>query len=599
MALAQKQVTLKLLSTLGDSRFRLESPLMAVGFTNDGSLRTVEENGKSKKWKSPEGTLLNQTELDDLATLWCWNSTGELLASGGEELSIWQPDLDIPLVSVKEPSWITALAFSADSEQIAIGLDDGQLRLLSVKSLKGVGLPSLETQVSQIAFSQDGIWLAIATEDKQITLIDVIKQKITKTMKGHQDRITGVTWHPSGKYLATSAWDTTCRIWDVQKGEQVFILNGQGQQVHAAAFSPDGNLLATSDSHGVIWLWQPLTGKALHRLRGHHGEIQHLAFHSDGSLLVSGGTDGRLILWNTQTGENLLRQTAEANIAARVAFSREGNTLAAVLGGDEVFLGDGKSTNFPKELRGFSSPATTLCWDDRNQIWSGHMDGTLRKWNPQTGEETQTLSYHRQRVTALATNNKGNRIASAGGLDGYVFLWNSDAADPLLLIPEATQGCTVESLSFVPGTDLLLVAGLDWKGTSMDGTLAVWDLSKPALVKKVTLGCHSLAVHPKGKTAALASLSDSICIVDCQTLEVLHEWNEDQGAIHALAYHPNGDWLISGCVHGQLTLWDATSGDLISQLETPSAIRDIALSSDGKTLVVAHANDTCSLVTWE
>lgn len=65
-------------------------------------------------------------------------------------------------------------------------------------------------------------------------------------MKGHQDRICRVAFHPSGDYVASASFDTTWRLWDVATSKELLLQEGHSKEVYTVEFQDDGALVASA-----------------------------------------------------------------------------------------------------------------------------------------------------------------------------------------------------------------------------------------------------------------------------------------------------------------------------------------------------------------
>ena len=64
-------------------------------------------------------------------------------------------------------------------------------------------------------------------------------------MKGHQDRVCRVAFHPSGDYVASASFDTTWRLWDVKMSKELLLQEGHSKEVYSVEFQDDGALVAS------------------------------------------------------------------------------------------------------------------------------------------------------------------------------------------------------------------------------------------------------------------------------------------------------------------------------------------------------------------
>jgi U4/U6 small nuclear ribonucleoprotein PRP4 len=77
-------------------------------------------------------------------------------------------------------------------------------------------------------------------------LIDnICSDQPLSSMKGHQDRICRVAFHPSGGYVASASFDTTWRLWDVSTSKELLLQEGHSKEVYSIEFQNDGALVAS------------------------------------------------------------------------------------------------------------------------------------------------------------------------------------------------------------------------------------------------------------------------------------------------------------------------------------------------------------------
>src|SRR5947208_13683028 len=72
----------------GEPRFHTEGDIAAVAFAADGTLFSIDEAGVLRHWAA-DGRLLARHFLSDLETLWGFNPNATVLASGNDDLILW------------------------------------------------------------------------------------------------------------------------------------------------------------------------------------------------------------------------------------------------------------------------------------------------------------------------------------------------------------------------------------------------------------------------------------------------------------------------------------------------------------------------------
>jgi WD40 repeat protein len=580
--------------TFGEARFHADGDLAALAFAADGSLWSVEEPGLLRHWNAKTGRPLERHFLSDLETLWVFGGQAQLLASASDDLSLWDVASGTLLGTLEQPSWVTTVAFSPDLTVMATGHDDGMVRLWNLASKKMVREFEAHTQpVSALLYSPDGRRLASAGEDRNIHIWDMRAGTRLRTMTGHTDRIPSLAWHPAGNRLVSAGWDTTARVWDTETGDPVILLNSHADQVNLVTFNPDGRILACADSENLIHLWHSSNWQTQHVLNQHEDEVRCLAFSPDGRLLVSGGGERVIHLWDPQRGELISGSTSPSRHGICVVAAADGWRLASNGGGTAVNVWDPKTdrTIVAEDTAGILAVS---CSPDGRWIAGGGADTRIRLWRGDTGHPFISMIGQRGPVAALAVSPQNDLLASASASDGTVWLWKIQTGEPALLVLEAADGCTVETVAWHPEGKLLACGGIDWMATGgTDGAVCLWDIQTPAKVALFESGTTSVAFHPSGKWLAAASLDEVVLIWDVQTQDLVAELGGHKEGVSCIAYSPNGRWLASGSEDRTLRLWDAQSQQALSLHELDTPLQSLAFSPDSKYLFTGNGNTTC------
>lgn len=586
--------------TFGEPRFHTEGDISAVAFGPDGTIWSVDEAGILRHW-SADGRALQRSFLSDIETLWCFSPEADFLASGNDDLLIWNTAEGQLLYRIPQPGWVSALAFSPDGRTVACGHDDGFIRLWDVRSQRQIGeLAAHADAVSAIQFSAQGDRIASAGEDRVVQVWDANTHKLLATLKSHTDRIPALAWAPDGSLLVSAGWDTSARVWRPGTSvEPVMLLNSHADQVLGVTFSPDGKLLATADSENDVYLWSnAASGKVRHALRGHVGEVRSLSFNRDGSILASAGADRVIHLWDTRDGKLI----AGPNPTGRhgIAVVPGANPLLASTGGTSLrvwALATGDEVAPSHDGPAFSVAASdTGRWlavggtDHRTRLY----DLTQPKLAPKILEATKPP------VGSLAFGPGGKFLVQSSPADGLVWIWNPEGTEADLILIEAADGCTLETVAVHPDGNRVAVGGADYLSTGeRDGAVCVWDLTTKLKVATFDTGVYALAFDPQGRFLVGAGLTDHVHVWDLASETEVFTLQGHQERINVVAFSPDGNYLLSGGDDQTVRVWDLLSGRLLVAREFDSPIQGLAFSADGQTLFTGNGNTTCYQVDFK
>jgi WD40 repeat protein len=580
--------------TFGEPRFHSDGDVAALVFSTDGTLWSIDETGLLRHWSS-DGRVLARHFLSDLETLWCFSPTAKILASGNDDLILWDVSTGQLVNRIEQSSWVTAIAFSLDGRTLASGHDDGTVRFWDVGTQKFLGeikacpkpLP-----ISAIAFAPRGQFIASAGEDRVVRVWDEFTHKQICELNSHTDRIPALAWSPDGSLLISAGWDTSARVWRPPQPDPLILLNSHAEQVSTLIYAPDGKYLACADSDFDIHLWT--NAEKAERgpvLRGHNDEIRCLAFSPDGAKLASAGADQVIHVWDVREGKLVAGPNAKGRHSIAVIPGKPMCLASTGTQGvrvwDTVTSEEVAPTNICSAYSVAASP-------DGKWLAIGGTDYFTQLWNVTEGSLAASLEATKPPIGFVTFSTDSKYLAHTSPADGLVWIWNCETKNPDLILIEAADGCTLEGVAFHPDGNRIAAGGIDYMSTGeRDGAVCIWDIPSKDKLYTIDIGVYAVAFDPVGKYLAGAGIDDAVYVWDAETQDTVFVLGGHQQKINAIAFDHTGSYLVSGGDDLTVRVWDVLSGRLIVARELDSPIQSLAFSPDGKYLFTGNGNTTC------
>jgi WD40 repeat protein len=549
-------------------------------------------------------------------------------ASEGGEVTRIRVDGSVPDWSYHSDQTITSLAMSADAAALAIGLQDGHVRLLAPGGsapAKVLG-DAKSGSVTALAFAPDGSRLVAGDHEGGITswavatgaslggvqgqfnssAVDALACSGDGTLIYSARGLSIVVWNsdtwqqqgalgdgktevvidalalvPEAGAVTTAGWHDN--QWHVQRwptspaGGAPTVTASKVRGVMRLAYNADGRVLALGSIDGQV-AFQVAGTESI--FKAHHGKVRGIAISADGRYVVSGGEDGRLVLWDRQAKPpHSGRLGAGTRGAAPIVASPDGRALVS------------------------GAASGQLLW-----MTPGRTAPMLRIGPivPGLGEARSAL----RGVTAVAYAPDGAHVA-VGLADGTVVLQPVDETRPAQRAQDWGAGYPVRALAFSPDGRTLVSAHYDGSVVLRDPVTAAPRANPANIINDSHDGIRALTFSADGARLLVEAGGRGVVVRDVAALATASRATSESALaftaretgpplFSALARSPaDGTWAW-GSPNGEVQIRktdNATADGPPLVVEGGMRIGSLAFSPDRTTLAVTGGNGP--IVLWD
>ena len=662
---------------LGESRMRHPERVNDLAYSRDGAtLASASADGTVKVWDLGNGrelvTYRGHAEQPDDATKEAnvlrvggvaFHPTENLVASaGGAQVHLWDPAtgkrVKVLATIEKADRPLKTLAFSPDGARLAVGGDDGVLRVYEVETGKSTFAgPPRNARIERVAFSPNGKLVGVAdsagnaavyapgvgngmpmstlvidgpgeclgvafTADSKALFTCGRDGKARLTFgpnpdgtsagntasrggdfAGHAGAVSDLAVTRDGKTLITGGDDRTVRVWDADARKQVRSFQGHMTKVVAVAARGDGRQVASASEDGAIRLWDLTAADDHTALTEAAGPVWAVAVSPDGKRAAAAGGDKTIRVYAPDTGKLEAALTGHTAAVTALAFFPDNNRLASAGGDRVVRVWDVAARKVVKELSGHDSPVLAVALGpDGAWLASGAADRTARGWDVGTGKQLWAWAG-KSAVCGVAVRPGGKQVA-AGTADGSLVVLDVAAGSPKEVATQHAHVRGVAAVAYSPDGAKLATAG-------GDGALRIWTIGEaggPAPLARfegqakpgVPSGYSPLsavAFSADGRFVASAGADGVVRVWDVQTKAEVRGLRGHTEWATAVAFGPDARLLVSGGADKAVRLFELAPQEGSAAAGHLLAANAVAVSPDGATVATASVDQTVKL--WD
>eukprot|EP00051_Salpingoeca_urceolata_P007134 m.94665 g.94665 ORF g.94665 m.94665 type:complete len:1961 (-) comp15130_c0_seq1:316-6198(-) len=578
--------------------------------TDDGQVINIDPSGHCHVLVGGHGA----GELWGLAV----HPTEQIFATASDDcmIGVWSAQTHKSISSWLMPSHCRSCTFSHDGSALAIGLSDGSVSIMDVKSQKRLAhMRHRKESISDLKYSPDGKYLAVASHDNFVDVYNTHSHKRVGVCKGASSYVTHIDWDKSGKLIMLNSGAKELLFFEAPRGKRVTVsqeafphiewdtwssvlgkpcegiwpAHSDVTDVNAAHLASDGLTLATGDDVGLVKLFKfPTTGKfaKFKKYIGHSAHVTNVRWLANDEKLISvGGGDTAIFVW----------AFSGATRPSSAALQRRSKT-ALVLGG-----GDSDDSDTDDEEDGFDSDVEReikIDYDTKIYVARETMGE-----KPNSSHGGAQSMRKKARVPAASakvrrrTNKKPGHCSSLSlsFVQGYRGFDTRDnlffTKDGQLVYHAAAVGIVLDprrreqkfynehnddiislALNSAPGSPKLAEAGLVATGqVGKVPAIRIWDVKHTQTVS-VLRGFHkrgvcSLDFSPNGKMLASVGLDadHSIAVYRWADGNLLASSSGSDRRIFVIKFRPDNDHEFVTCGVKHIKFWTVAGNQLLAR----------------------------------
>jgi WD40 repeat protein len=360
--------------------------------------------------------------------------------SDDKTVMVWNLKTGKPTITIKPIAPVKDAWFADGSNLVATETFEGKILFWDASSTAETRVVSRDFEPTAIDFSPNGEVIAVGAADRSVQIFDAKTGNKTSSFRGHDGRITHISFDKSGARIVTSSTDNTVRIWNISNVKEIKLVaefKGETGFSTATFCGDDDRTILIAQWKGAVELISIGTKEVIRHFK-RIGETNAMQYHerleaawcslSGAHILTI--SDGLATLWHRQIEKPIMELTS-ADDADSEEIARRGD-----------------------------SSSTVAAFSPNGRYVAVSMGSEIRILDAVNGSMTQTLGGHKTTVSSLAFNNDGSRLYS-GDRRGNGLLWDIKEKESEIVARLPKESDRIVGAAFARSSRMLATISID------------------------------------------------------------------------------------------------------------------------------------------